>query len=70
MGRSLTLKRGTVAKLARLCECTEQTVRNAIRGATVEGDAEKIRTAAVRNGYAVKEIPLTIEEYNKKYRES
>jgi predicted transcriptional regulator len=68
MQKELTLRRGTVAKLAKLCDCTEQTVRNAIRGVTIEGDSERIRQTAVKYGYAVKQIPLTIEEYERRYR--
>ena len=70
MAKTLTVKRGSVSKLARLFECTEQTVRNAIRGVTIKGDAERIRVEAVKQGFAVKEKPLTMEEYNRYYKEA
>ncbi|MCI1683792.1 MAG: helix-turn-helix domain-containing protein [Bacteroides sp.] len=69
MAKTLNVERGSVVKLARLCNCTEQTVRNALRSVTVGGDAERIRVEAVKRGYAIKKRPLTIDEYNRSYKE-
>lgn len=43
MAKTLTLKKGSVVTLARLFECTEQTIRNAARGVTSGEEAERIR---------------------------
>lgn len=68
MAKTLTLRRGSVVHLAKFIGCTEQTVRNAIRGVTIEGDAERIRVEAVKQGYAIKEKPLTMDEYERFYK--
>lgn len=70
MAKTLTVTRGSVSKLAKLFECTEQSVRNALRGVTMGETPERIRLESVKQGFAVKEKPLTIEEYNKYYKEN
>lgn len=70
MARTLVLKKGSVVTLARLFECTEQTIRNAVRGVTSGEDAERIRVEAVKQGFAIKEKPISMEEYNRYYKES
>ena len=70
MAKTMTVKKGSVVKLARLFECTEQTIRNAIRGVTSGEDAERVRLEAVKQGFAIKEKPLTMEEYNRYYKEA
>ena len=70
MAKTLTLKKGSVVTLARLFECTEQTIRNAARGLTSGEEAERIRVEAVKQGFAIKEKPISMEEYNRYYKEN
>lgn len=70
MAKTLTLKKGSVVTLARLFECTEQTIRNAARGVTSGEGAERIRVEAVKQGFAIKEKPISMEEYNRYYKEN
>ena len=70
MAKTLTLKKGSVVTLARLFECTEQTIRNAARGVTAVEEAERIRVEAVKQGFAIKEKPISMEEYNRYYKEN
>ncbi|WP_434245251.1 hypothetical protein [Bacteroides faecis] len=56
--------------MARLFECTEQTIRNAARGVTSGEEAERIRVEAVKQGFAIKEKPISMEEYNRYYKEN
>jgi predicted transcriptional regulator len=44
------VNRGEVGKIARLFNCTCQTVRNALRGATEGERAEMIREEALKSG--------------------
>ena len=70
MARTLVLKKGSVVTLARLFECTEQTIRNAVRGVTSVEYAERIRVEAVNQGFAIKEKTISMQEYNRYYKEN
>ena len=70
MSKTLTLNKGSVVTQARLFECTEQTIRNAARGVTSGEEAERIRVEAVKQGFAIKEKPISMEEYNRYYKEN
>ena len=69
MAKTVTVTRGSVSKLAKQFTCTEQTVRNALRGVTSGEMTERIRFESVKLGFAIKVRPLSLEEYNEKYRE-
>lgn len=69
MAKSIKVRRGSITQLAKLFECTEQTVRNAIRGVTEGESPERIRVEAVKQGFVIEEKIVTMDEYKFRYSE-
>lgn len=69
MAKAIKVKRGSITQLAKLFECTEQTIRNSIRGVTEGEMPERIRVEAVKQGFVIEEKIITMAEYKLRYAE-
>lgn len=60
--KKIIVERGMTIKLARLFEVTDQTVRNALRGATEGEQPQRIRQEALKQGGFYKPLVKKIGE--------